>query len=264
MEEKILNQLSDVKIDNEKCVGCGSCIKDCPEYNIEMANKKAKVKKNACLKCGHCVAICPTNAINIPEYDAQEILPISEEDFLNPDKLLKVIKSGRSIRQFKDIPVEKEKLQQIIEAGRYTATASNAQDVSYIVITKKNKELENEALKVLRFLVKPVGIFLPILRSITIDDDFFFKGAPAVIVIISKNKVNGALAAANMELMAEALGFGTFYSGFFSAAVNLSSKLRSLLHMKKGQKVVTTLVMGYPNVKYLRTVPRKKVVVHFE
>ncbi|WP_023973807.1 nitroreductase family protein [Clostridium beijerinckii] len=259
-----MNTKPDVKIDIEKCVGCGKCIKDCPEYNIVMENKKAKINKTTCLKCGHCIAICPRNAITIPEYNSKEILPVSIEDKLNSDQLLKVIKSGRSVRQFKDIPVEIEKIQQIIEAGRYTATASNAQDVSYIVITEKNNEIEREALKLLRILKRPLGIFISILRSITIDDNFFFKRAPAVIVIISNNKVNGSLAASNMELMAEALGFGTFYSGFFTAVVNKSLKIRRLLNMKKSQKAVTTLVIGYPDVTYLRTVPRKKAIVQFE
>lgn len=258
-----MSNQSDVLINLEKCVGCEKCVKDCPEYNIEMENNNASIKKDNCLKCGHCVAICPRNAVSIPEYDEDEILSVSNKDKLNADELLKVIKSGRSIRQFKDMSVEKEKIKQIIEAGRYTATASNSQDVSYIVITQKNKEIEKEALKLIRVLKKPLGLFLPILKSVTIDDEFFFKNAPAVIVILSKNKVNGALAASNMELMAEALGLGTFYSGFFTAAVNISSKLRGLLNMKKGEKVVTTLVIGYPNVKYLRTAPRKKAEVNF-
>lgn len=258
-----MDKQSDVKIDLEKCVGCGKCVKDCPEYNIVMENKKADIKKGRCLKCGHCVAICPRNAVSIPEYDEKEIITLREEDKLDADTLLRVIKGGRSIRKFKDIPVEIEKLQQIIEAGRYTATASNSQDVSYIVITEKNKEIEREAVKLLRALKKPLGLFLPIVRSANVDDEFFFKNASAIIVILSNNKVNGALAASNMELMAEALGLGTLYSGFFTAAVNISSKLRRMLNMEKGQKVVTTLVIGYPNVKYIRTAPRKKAVVKF-
>ncbi|MDD7795073.1 nitroreductase family protein [Clostridium sp. 'White wine YQ'] len=254
---------SDVSIDLEKCVGCSKCVKDCPEYNIVMENNKAVIRRDECLKCGHCVAICPKGAVRIPQYDEEEIIPISEEDKLNSDTLLKVIKGGRSIRQFKDIPVEKEKLMQIIEAGRYTATASNKQDVSYIVITEKNKEIEKEAVKLLRLLKKPLGLFIPIVKSITVDDEFYFKNAPAVIVVVSKDQVNGSLAASNMELMAESLGLGTFYSGFFTRAVNISAKLRSLLKMEKGQKVATVLVIGYPNVTYERTVPRKKADIQF-
>ncbi len=259
-----MNGKPDVEIDLKQCIGCNKCVEDCPEKNIYLEKKKARIKKAVCLKCGHCVAICPQNAVSIPEYDADEIIPVTKEDKLDPDRLLKVIQAGRSIRSFKDKPIEIEKIKQIIEAGRYTATASNSQDVSYVVITKKNKELEQEAVKLMRNLQKPLGMIIPIVRTVTVDDNFFFKKAPAVIVILSRNKVDGALAASNMELMAEALGLGTFYSGFFSAAVNISSKLRKLLNLKRGQKVVTTLVLGYSDVTYQRTAPRKKASVKYE
>ena len=42
-------------------------------------------------------------------------------------------------------------------------------------------------------------------RRTAIDDRFFFKGAPAVVVVVAKDQVNGALAASNMELVAQAL-----------------------------------------------------------
>ncbi len=53
------------------------------------------------------------------------------------EELLSFIKSRRSIRQYKDRPVEKELLTQIIEAGRYTATAANRQELSFVVVEKE-------------------------------------------------------------------------------------------------------------------------------
>ena len=62
-----------------------------------------------------------------------------------------------------------------------------------------------------------------------------------------------------MEIMAESLGLGVLYSGFFKACAGFSGKLRKLLALPKGQKVVTCMVIGYPAVKYQRIVPRKKL-----
>ena len=41
-----------------------------------------------------------------------------------------------------------------------------------------------------------------------------FFNAPAVIFVTSPNAFNGGLASSNMELMTDALGLGTFFSGF--------------------------------------------------
>ena len=40
----------------------------------------------------------------------------------------------------------------------------------------------------------------------------------AVIIVTANSEVNGALASSNMELMTNALGLGTFFSGFFVRA----------------------------------------------
>ena len=60
------------------------------------------------------------------------------------------------------------------------------------------------------------------IRDRNITDDFFFFEAPIAIVIASKDPINGALAAQNMEFVAEANGLGVLYSGFFSMAANHS------------------------------------------
>lgn len=256
-------KMPEVVIKAACCVGCGECVKDCPEQNIALKDKKAVVQRASCLRCGHCVAICKTAAVSIPSLDAAEIQPVLEQHTLDPEKLLAAIKAGRSIRQFKHTPVEREKLLQIIEAGRFSATATNAQDVTYIVLTQRLSEVEQEAYQLFMAIKRPLGLFLPVVRNINIGEHFFFKEAPAAIIIKSRNAVNGTIAAANMELMAESLGLGTLYSGFFTAAVNISAKIRRMLDMRQGEKVVTVLVLGYPDVKYARTVSRKKPQIVF-
>lgn len=66
-----------------------------------------------------------------------------------------------------------------------------------------------------------------------------------------------------MALMAESHGLGVFYSGFFTVVANHSKKLRKLLDLKRSDKIVTTLVIGYPNVKYRRTAKKEDAVIRY-
>ena len=73
------------------------------------------------------------------------------------------------------------------------------------------------------------------------------------IHLVSKKEINASLSALNMSLMAESFGLGVLYSGFFTTVVNNSRKLRKSLNLKHNDYVVTTLVLGYPDVRYRRT-----------
>ena len=54
-----------VKIDEEKCTGCGSCVEVCPVDALKLENDKAKVDGDTCIDCGTCVDECPVEAIEL-------------------------------------------------------------------------------------------------------------------------------------------------------------------------------------------------------
>ena len=64
-----------IKIDEEKCNGCGACASACHEGAIEMIDGKAKLTRESyCDGLGDCLPTCPTGAITFeireaPEYD---------------------------------------------------------------------------------------------------------------------------------------------------------------------------------------------------
>ncbi len=60
-----------IKIDEEKCNGCGACAEACHEGAIEMVNGKARLtKEDYCDGLGDCLPACPTNAISFEEREA--------------------------------------------------------------------------------------------------------------------------------------------------------------------------------------------------
>lgn len=53
------------EVNENKCIGCGNCVKVCPEEAITMENKKSIIDKNKCIGCGECMTVCPTRAIRL-------------------------------------------------------------------------------------------------------------------------------------------------------------------------------------------------------
>jgi nitroreductase len=230
---------------------------------ITITDKGAQMDHEWCSKCAQCVAVCPQNAISISGFeDSPEIITPNMK--LDAKALIGQLKARRSMRNFTKQDVPDEIIAQIIQAGQYTPSAGNQQPVSYVVLRDNIAEAERIAVSFYRKMERVGSIFTKFFRIIKMPDDFLFHGAPVVIVIKSKNVIDGALAASNMELMAQALGIGALHNAAFTWATRVSPKLRKMLHLRNGEKAVLALVLGYPAVKYQRTALREKPTVIYK
>lgn len=268
-----------VLINEDKCTGCGSCVKDCFTGAIEVVDKKAQFKNTFCLECGHCVAICPSGATCMEGYNMDEVEEI-KEPFFSGDELFHVMKSRRSIRRFSNKSIETEKMTKLLEVGRYSPTGGNAQSVRFIVVEKEMAEFrriviealgrlgrtmlanENTPKKFLMYASKWVGISASYKENPEAVDAVFL-GAPNVMLLVDDSEVNVGIAASRIELTAHAYGIGSVYSGFIARACN-DPKVKRFLGLDENAKVPISLVLGYKNMKYFRTVPRKPLNVTYK
>lgn len=249
--------MNPIKINQDKCTLCLSCINDCPNSYLFLEDNTIKTYDAGCMECGHCYAICPANAIQMVNYDCED-QPFVSMTEIDSDILLKAMKSRRSIRNFKSQAVEEDKIMKILEAGRYSPTGANSQNVSFTILASRQEEAEEICVNLFRKGKKIGSPLINYLKRIEITDDFFFKKAPLVIVVAGKSNVDAGLASAYMEIMANSLGLGVLYSGFFVMCTKISRKLKNLLQLEKGYEVVSCMVIGYPDVKYQRIAPRKE------
>lgn len=62
-----------IKIDEEKCTGCGECVPDCPEGALQIIDGKARLISDIfCDGLGACIGTCPEGAISTEEREAGE------------------------------------------------------------------------------------------------------------------------------------------------------------------------------------------------
>ncbi len=55
-----------LKLDVNRCIGCGMCATVCPHGVFAVENRKANIQnREACMECGACARNCPANAVSV-------------------------------------------------------------------------------------------------------------------------------------------------------------------------------------------------------
>jgi len=138
-------EAASITIDEEKCAGCGRCVSVCKDFSIEIRDKKCRISITplfGCVGCGHCMAICPNGAIMISGRftSPDDLFPIPlPEETATYDSLLKLLQRRRSIREFKDKPVEPELIQKVIAAAKTAPMGLPPSDVNVLILDSKEK-----------------------------------------------------------------------------------------------------------------------------
>jgi nitroreductase len=150
------------------------------------------------------------------------------------NEVLQAIKNRRTIRRFKSNPIDEEKLQLILEAGRWAPSFSNLQPWKFIVI--KDQELKNSLDKAAKESVLHLGI----------------NEAPAVILVCVDRRIDplhaieaGAAAAQNMTLAAYSLGVGAGWIGIWGTEAETS--IQKILKLSDTVRVVALIPVGLPD-----------------
>jgi nitroreductase len=143
--------------------------------------------------------------------------------------VFEAIQQRRSIRNFTDKPVEREKMEKILEAGRLAPSAKNCEPWHFVAVTNPEKR---EALS--------RGNWAK-----------FVAQSPLVIVACGDKKaspdwyaIDVALAVENMVLTAVSLGLGTCCVGSFK-----EKDVKTVLKIPENFEVLVMLAMGYPGDK---------------
>ena len=282
--------MKSISINQETCTKCKLCVEVCPARIFQQESMKEfpnVVFEKSCLVCGHCVAICPQDAVIHSGYPAEKVAGINEDLIPSEEQLFELIKSRRSIREFKDEPIEREVIEKIIDAARLAPTAQNNQSTHYLVIQDKEtldgvRELSYKYMaKIIKMLQNPIqktilritfgrqieiairklDEFKRFLQGLDEGQDLILWGAPCVIIFHAKARdamsdANTNLALQNAALMCHAMKLGGFYTGYVVVLSNKDKRLSEYLKIPKGHKIYGGLAIGYPKFKYNKRVER--------
>jgi ferredoxin len=61
------------EVDEEACIGCGTCVERCPTEAMNLIDEKAEVTKDKCIGCGVCAHFCPEKAIKLDRTGPRDV-----------------------------------------------------------------------------------------------------------------------------------------------------------------------------------------------
>jgi nitroreductase len=163
------------------------------------------------------------------------------------NETIKTIMSRRSVRSYKDKPIEKNKIEQIIQCGLWAPSARNLQPWKFVAVTDK-KLIKDVAEKIKSRLIDDSKHPFVKERAKTKDDPIFYS-APLVIFILGdkENKwstIDCSLATENMMLAASSLGISSCPIGV-AKCITEEKDIIKKLGFPEGYELVITLVFGY-------------------
>ncbi len=63
---------SQIDVDESKCIGCGECVRVCPNNVYEIVRGKSRpIRPESCVYCRSCIVHCPVSAIRISPRDVR-------------------------------------------------------------------------------------------------------------------------------------------------------------------------------------------------
>lgn len=162
--------------------------------------------------------------------------------------VIEAIEARRSVRAYKDRPVEREKLQLLAECGVKAPSAMNNQEWEIRIVDSKKwiDECTATYLKAVEGSGKANYMLTPTFKNI-------FRNAPAVIFVAAPegeySDVNVGLLGENIMLAATELGLGTCCLGsvLFMFAEPGMEKYAALLGFSEGYNMRYAIAVGYPD-----------------
>jgi nitroreductase/NAD-dependent dihydropyrimidine dehydrogenase PreA subunit len=263
-------------VDKFKCTRCGACIAVCPISILKMDSVlRLPVIVNrgdrACIRCGHCVSVCPHRALSIYHMRAETLHPLRHDWRGSVEKIEHLMNGRRSIRNYRNEPVDREKLKRLVNIARYAPSAVNRQSVRWEIIyyRERVKAVSEAVIKWMRAHVEmrtPLSKYLRMKRIVAAWDahnDWICRGAPHLVIAYAPKNDGGAaqdctIALTYFELASAAAHLGTCWAGYVAIAVNACPQVRRLVYLSSRMQCYGAMMVGYQRFAYHRIPSREK------
>lgn len=286
-------------INRELCSKCKLCMEVCPCKVIGTNDNKEPFfideRMPICLQCGQCMAVCKTSAIKIDglsyENDFLDLPPneVAYNSFIN------FLANRRSVRNFKDKTVSDDIIDQILDSIMYAPFGAEPEKMCITVVNDRKRiksslpHIEKFLDDIVKWIDNPLVSRMIKRRSgtekfFTIKNhlypmsrlgnyklefgDRITRNAPAIIIFhapknAASHTENSLIYATYAMLAAHSLGLGATMIGLVPNAINKVKAVRDIYEIPEENEAISSIIVGYPGIKYKRTIKRHEQQVHY-
>ncbi|MDY6834294.1 MAG: nitroreductase family protein [Chloroflexota bacterium] len=262
--------MSLLMIDHDKCKKDGMCVTVCPVRIIEIEEQGAfpsliESGEDICIDCGHCVAICPHGALSLKTMKAEDCTLVDRHNLPSSDQTEHLIQSRRSIRFYKETPVPRDILTNLVKVAGHAPSGHNTQPVEWLVIedSKEVRRLAGIVVDWMQYMIKERPSFAEPLHLDKIVElwnqgqDFVLWGAPHIVIAHGSEawplaETDSIIALTSLQLTAESYGLGTCWAGFFQIVARSYPPMKEALQLPLGSRSYGALMIGYPKYQFAR------------
>ena len=282
-----------IKIDPSKCTLCEHCLRTCPVRVPHIKDGRVAFGPG-CIQCGHCAAICPTEAITMGDRPLELVEEFPSSQIKALDSL---IRSRRSIRHFKEDPVPRETVQELLTLAVHAPSGANDQLWQFTVIQDPDtlawlrkrllKTYEFQARLIQHKRLAPIiarvlghdpevvthphivhGLVMLVEKCRAGDDVLTLGSRTLILGHAHRRGATGhddcVYAMGVVMLAARARGLGTCALGLVQAPLAKDKEARDKLGIPQDHHLHTVLALGFPDEEFLRIPAKKPPVIHWK
>lgn len=251
-----------IKFDQERCIGCMTCLSVCPFSALEEVDGKpelADIKR--CLRCMHCGAACPTEAITYRE----EPMILQEEPRKVGEDFAKDLRSHilqrRSYRHFSEEQVPRGIIEEALELASWAPSAKNQHSTKWIII--ESQETIGKIMDAIVAYVKETGTSPEILTQLEMGKNVVMGSATTLLLAYASDlavspETDTAIAMTTAELYLQAKGVGTCWAGYLKRMCNTVPEIKALLPaIPVKYSFYGGFMMGYPEGERYLHIPER-------
>ena len=284
----------ELKINEASCIKCGHCVAICPSKIFEQKEKESSIiikNEQNCIVCGHCVGVCPTGSVIHGDFPAEKVHKIDYSALPTAEQVLLLCQKRRSNRSFTKKQIPEKTIQMILSAAHLAPTASNAQGISFTIVSNEEElswvrnytvsSFEKIYKMLNNFLVRPLlKVFSPkmysylprfarLIKEHKKGNDIILRGASTLLLIHTPSdsrfgRDDANLAYQNASLMAESLGVSQVYMGFVMTAVRRDKHHSFEQHFGIKGTVQSIMALGMPAFRFENTIDKKDISVSYK
>lgn len=250
-----------------------------------------------CIACGQCMAVCPQDCIEVcgralkPE-DRFELLP--PEKRTDYESLLGLLEARRSVRRYRDWPVDRAMIEKILQAAATAPMGIPPSDVR-VRVFEGRETVNGFAADFIEFVRKwqwlaewpfnwlwrvfygkamsetletfALPLFEHLVKCQAEGEDDLLHRAPLAMLFYGgsyNDPADAEVAATYAMLAAEALGLGSCMIGSVAPLLRYSKKLKEKYGLQTDMQGGIMVVFGHPEVQYKRGIRRSFAEVRWK